>query len=910
MQFFQFCALKPEVLKRNTFYYLVLSSFLLHLTFTTTSCKPGKKATKQTSEVPAPLQEVKIDLDTLSIKANPEQPPYRASETRINDLIHTRLDVRFDWTKSHLIGKATLTVKPHFYPVKSLKLDARGFEIREVSLVKGNNNTPLKYAYDGKMIDITLDKEYKRDETYQVYIDYTSKPDELEKGGSEAIQSDKGLYFINPLGKEKNKPQQIWTQGETQSNSAWFPTIDRPNEKMTNEIFITIEKKYVTLSNGTLQSQIENADGTRTDHWKMDLPHAPYLVMMGIGEFSVIKDSWKGKKVEYFVEPKYAPFAKAIFGNTPEMLEFYSKKLGIEYPWDKYDQIVVRDYVSGAMENTTATVHGEFLQRTDRELLDNTNEDIVAHELFHQWFGDLVTCESWSNLPLNESFATYGEYLWEEYKYGRDAADHHNQQGLSAYLAESKSKQVNMIRFDYEDREEMFDSHSYAKGGRILHMLRKYVGDDAFFKSLELYLSRHKFKTVEIHELRLAFEEVTGEDLNWFFNQWFFAAGHPQLVIKTTYSDSAKQAVVTIEQLQDLEKTPLYKLPVLVDVYVGGKPERHSIVLTKQKEEFRLPASTKPLLVNVDAEKMLLATKKEPKSQDEWAFMYNNAPLYLDRYEAIDNLSKDGTTALAMTTIQKALDDKYWNIRNLAIKNIKEIARNAEKKEAVKTRLSTMALKDEKAAVRASAIGALSKYFTDSTLVAVYEKALEDRSYAVVGEALNAISSKNPKQAMKIAKSLEKEENGTIQIAIGNLYAANGSDEHNQFFINAAKNASGFEKYLIVQAYGRYLITRNPSLVESGLPVLEDVARTSTTWWMRLSGVQALSAISSKYSEKESELAASIEELKKANGPAGEISEKQALLQQVSAVKNKLTSLIADIKDKETDKNLMKIYGK
>ncbi|HSI90790.1 MAG TPA: M1 family metallopeptidase, partial [Adhaeribacter sp.] len=410
--------------------------------------------------------------------------PFNPAETIVTDLVHTKLRVSFDWQNQHLIGEATLTCKPYFYPQNTLVLDARGFDISTVELASGKK---LTYNYDGKKLIINLDRSYNRSEQYDVVINYIAKPNELEAGGSDAITSDKGLYFINPLGEDKEKPRQIWTQGETQASSAWFPTIDAPNQKMTQELYITVDKNFKTLSNGSLIYSRNRADGTRTDYWKQELPHSPYLAMMAIGEFAVVKDRWKTLDVDYYVEPEYKNSAKAIFGNTPEMLSFFSKKLGVEYPWEKYAQVIVRDYVSGAMENTSASLYGEFVQNHRRELLDRSWDDIIAHELFHQWFGNLVTTESWSNLPLNESFATYGEYLWFEHKLGRDEADMGLQEDLTNYLREARQKRVPLIRYHYHKQEEMFDRHSYQKGARVLHLLRYQVGDEAFFAALKKY---------------------------------------------------------------------------------------------------------------------------------------------------------------------------------------------------------------------------------------------------------------------------------------------------------------------------------------------------------------------------------------------------------------------------------------
>ncbi|HMC87544.1 MAG TPA: M1 family metallopeptidase, partial [Chitinophagaceae bacterium] len=511
---------------------------------------------------------------------------YRGSSSRVNDLVHTKLEVKFDYDKSYLYGRAWVTLKPHFYITDSLYLDAKGMNINKVALAEGNALIPLKYSYDSIGLNIKLGKKYSENEKYTVYIEYTSKPNELKVKGSEAIKDAKGLYFINPKGEEKEKPTQIWTQGETESNSVWFPTIDKPNQRCTDEIYMTVPQKYVTLSNGLLISQKKNADGTRTDYWKMDLPHAPYLFFMGVGDYAIIKDSYKGKEVSYYVEKAYASVARKIFGNTPEMIAFYSKITGVEFPWAKYSQITGRDYVSGAMENTTATLHTDALQQDARELVDgNKFEEYIAHELFHQWFGDLVTTESWSNITVNESFANYSEVLWNQYKYGKDAGDDKNFEDMEGYL-HSQSDTKDLVRFHYADKEDVFDAVSYNKGGRILNMLRTYLGDSAFFKGLNLYLTTNKFKTGEAHQLRLAFEEICGQDLNWFFNQWYFNSGNPKVEISYVYDDAAGKASVIVNQTQEGDN--IFRLPIAIDVYNGKEKLRHNVWITHRTDTFSL----------------------------------------------------------------------------------------------------------------------------------------------------------------------------------------------------------------------------------------------------------------------------------------------------------------------------------
>lgn len=855
---------------------------------------------KPTETINLPEQVIEInDPNKL-----PERAVYQASNTKLFDLLHTKLDVKFNWEKAYLYGKAELTLKPYFNANNTLALNARGFDINKVQLV-GEENVDLKYNYDGLMLIVDLDKEYTRNDTLKLFVDYTAKPDELTLGGSDAISSDKGLYFINPRGEEKDKPQQIWTQGETQSNSAWFPTIDSPNERCTGEIAITVENKYKTLSNGILNLQTINADGTRTDYWEMDQPHAPYLFMMAIGEFSVTKETWNGIDVDYYLEKDYAPYANDIFGLTTEMLEFYSKRLGITYPWKKYSQIVVRDYVSGAMENTTAVIHGEFVQQTKRELIDGSaGEDVIAHELFHHWFGDLVTCESWSNLPLNESFATYGEYLWNEYKYGLDKADYGLRNDLSSYLQEAQDKQVDMIRFDFEAREDMFDAHSYQKGGRILHMLRNYLGDDAFFESLKHYLNKHQFTDVEMHELRIACEDVSGEDLNWFFNQWFYASGHPMLNINYEYNDSLKIQNIYISQEQNFNTTPLYKLPIAIDIYVEGKVERKEVVIDKALNVFSYEMSSKPDLVNVDGDKMLLCEKVDSHTNEEWAYMYTNAPKYLDRYEAIKKLA-EVNEPFATKIIIDAVGDKFEHIRRTAIRSLDNAIKTSP--DEVKAKLIALINKEENTRVKGDAIGVLAKHFSDdAATIKIVKKGVEEDSYYIAGKSLNALAYSSKEDALTYAKKYENETNVSLINAVATVYEKHGGPEQNKFFIEKYPQLNGFGKYNFISSYGNYLQKQPDNVIEEALPLLEEVSIKEEAWWMRMTGINAVAELENKYVQQIIDYKTNLKTLKPDSQEAVDLNTK---IESAEKQQKQLMTIINKVKETETNPRLKQILG-
>jgi aminopeptidase N len=671
-----------------------------------------------------------VNLDPVTVTENmPGSTVYRGSYTRKTDLINTRLDLSFDWDSAYVHGKATIQAKPYFYATDQLLLNANGFRIKNVSLVNNYDKKPLHYRYDGKILAITLDKVYNNDQSYTVFIDYVAMPNKLKIGEDISSSGDRGMYFINLDGKDKDKPKQIWTQGETECNSNWFPTINDTQEKMTQELNITVPNEFVSLSNGTLEFSSMNGDGTRTDSWRQEQPHSTYLTMLAVGNFTITKDKWRDKEVSYYTEPAFASTARLVFGNTPQMMEFFSVKLGVDYPWDKYSQIVVRDFVSGAMENTSATVFYEGLNMSEGEYIDQNQEDIISHELFHHWFGDLVTAESWANLPLNESFATYAEYLWNEFKYGREQADFKGFQDFSIYFGNKSKENVDVIRFDYADREHMFDEISYQKGGRIIHMLRNTVGDAAFFKALNLYLTRYAYKSAEIHDLRLVFEEVTGTDMNWFFNQWFLSSGHPVLNIQNTFDPERKEVSVTIRQNQDLSKTPLYRIPIAIDIYFNGKVERKEIVLDKQKQSFVFPVATLPDLVNVDAEKYILAEKSEVKNLQQNVFQYEHAPLFMDRLEAVIMFLQKKEESLAKRMLIEAFKDKSWVIRNTALMVLEYLSN--EERTSVYGKIKELALKDDHSQVRASAVQILGKYYRSMDNRTVFAITANDKSLAV-----------------------------------------------------------------------------------------------------------------------------------------------------------------------------------
>ncbi|ADX67949.1 M1 family metallopeptidase [Weeksella virosa] len=689
---------------------------------------------------------------------------YRAEAERVHTLIHTKLDLKFDYKKEHVLGEAWLDLKPHFYPSKQLILDAKAMLIHEVVLIDNNKQKKLKYHNDDNQLIIDLDKTYTRNEPYKIYIKYTARPNEIKQAGSDAITAAKGLYFINADGSDPDKPTQVWTQGETESSSCWFPTIDKPNQKTSQEIYLTYPEKYISLSNGLLKSSKINNDGTKTDYWKFDFQHAPYLFFVGIGDYAIIKDKWKNIEVNYYVEPAYKDYAKDIFGHTPEMLQFFSDLLQYPYPWDKYSQITGRDYISGAMENTGAVLFYENVQQKPGQLIDeNIAESIIAHELFHHWFGNLVTAESWSNLLINEAFANYSEYLWFEHKFGKEKAEEHRLDDIESYkMGDNLNK--DLVRMHYNSREDVFDAVTYNKGGAITHMLRNYLGDDAFFTGLNHFLNQHKFGKAEAVDLRLALEEVSGKDLNWFFDQWYFGNDHPKLNIAYDYHTQNKKIIVTIKQ----EGEKLFEFPFTIDYRINGKVHREIVWVGKKViNTFSFDADQKPEVIIPNANEVLLCDLKDNKTIDEFIAQYQAGEgNYGVRKRAIDAfVEAQATNEKALNALIKATQDPYEGLRIMAINKLDPSSQKVIQKASAT--IKSLAQNDPKTKVQAAAISWLN--FTQQVDLSLYETLAKSPSFSVQAAAINGILKQDPSKASAYINTVEDEVISGSPALIANL---------------------------------------------------------------------------------------------------------------------------------------------
>jgi aminopeptidase N len=657
----------------------------------------------------------------------------RSVRSRDFDQQHLRLELAFDFDKQQFTARSVHTLSP-FTPLKRIKFDATGLKFSSVSRLSGggsdagdgaeSNRQALRYETRTGELEIMLDREYTPDETISLEIEYTvTKPKH-------------GAHFVVPDKSEPNQPRMVWTQNEPEYAQYWFPCIDSPTDRLTSETLVTVPESYSVLSNGALKSKHNNGDGTQTWHWAQQKSHVPYLISVVAGDFETLEQSWAGIPIVSYVPRGRLAEAPLAFEKTPEMMRLFSEKIGYRYPWEKYAQICVDEYMWGGMEHTSATTLNLGTLHDARAHLDVSSDNLVSHELAHQWWGDLLTCKDWGELWLNESFATYFATLWTEHDLGRDEATWERHEEADAYLAEDRRYRRPIVTYRYNNPNAMFDNHSYPKGGRVLHMLRFELGDELFWRALNRYCTVNQYRTVETADLRTAVQEATGRGMTWFFDQWLYHGGHPEFEVAWRWDDRANTVVVDVKQKQKVDDmTPVFRTDVEIELATGDRIEKRRVTLNKAEETFQFELDERPTRVCFDPQDWILKTLEFPKSKEELLDQLAYDPHLMCRVQAVQGLAKfeDDEDVLNALT-RAAAEDKLWPVRQQAVKAIAGFTGDAAREALI-----AAAEKDAKSFVRREAIGGLTKFKHKSLPELFRSRVVRDESYYAIAEALKAL---------------------------------------------------------------------------------------------------------------------------------------------------------------------------
>ncbi len=566
------------------------------------------------------------------------------------DVRHLRIEVALDFGAGAVDGVCTLTLAALNDGRARVALDAVELQIQAVALAGG---TALDYTYDGTRLRFDLG-ERREGDTVDVTVRYRCTPR-------------RGLYFIRPDAAYPQRPLQAWSQGQDEDNRCWFPCFDHPTMKSTSEVIATVPAAMTVLSNGRLVSD-EVHGNQRTVHYRQDVPHSSYLVTLVAGEYRRLDDRAGDVELHYFVTPGREEDAPRTFGNTAKMIELFANKTGREYPWKRYSQITVAEFIFGGMENTSATTLTDQTLHDARAHLDFSSEPLISHELAHQWFGDLLTCRDWSHGWLNEGFATYFEILWKEESAGRDDADYDRLYDMEAYLDEDAHRYRRPIVCNvWHEPIDVFDRHLYEKGGCVLHMLRSELGDARFWKAIRHYVKKHAGGSVETRDLARAVDEATGWNPDRFFEQWVFKAGHPELEIEVGWDDEQKLARVAVAQKQKVEgDTPLFHFALPVRFVVAGAPVDVALTVAAEKETFIVPLAAKPSQVVPDPGNNILKTLDEKKADELWIAQLAQAERAIDRVRAARALGKAGSPTAIAALARSMTSDASWIVRGEA----------------------------------------------------------------------------------------------------------------------------------------------------------------------------------------------------------------------------------------------------
>ncbi|HMF35164.1 MAG TPA: M1 family metallopeptidase, partial [Isosphaeraceae bacterium] len=582
--------------------------------------------------------------------ASPDTPR-QTERIREADIKHIKAELVLDGQKQEVRGTVTHTLTPLHPYLTWLDLDC-GPKLKVSRVTVGPHAAACKFATKGEKLSITFDKPYGTDDTVDLAITYSGSPES-------------GLRFVAPDPANPEKPLAIWTQGEAEDNHHWLPCYDYPNDRVTTEMIITVARPLSVVSNGALVDTKENSDGTRTFHWKMDQPLSTYLITLTASEFVSFHDRVGNLPVDYYVTKNVdEATARRFMGKTPAMIRFFNDKTGQPYPYSKYAQICLPEF-GGGMENTSATSLTDAALLDEIEALERDEDGLVAHELAHHWFGDLVTCKDWSHIWLNEGFASYFDPLFTEHDRGVDEFRYRMYGELKGYLGNDRMYRRPIVETRYNSPMQMFDGMTYSKGGCVLHMLRGLLGDPGWWKGIRGFVAKHKFQVVETDDFRKAMEEATGKDLKWFFDQWLYKAGHPELKVRWHYEDGDKTVRVKVEQTQKTdEQTPLFRLPTTLELTEAvGRSRVVPIVIDGRNQEFVIPAEIKPRMVQIDPNCWLIKELDFEKTAEENLFQLRHASCVVCRVNAAGALVKQSGTS---SQVKNALATAWKNEKSVS----------------------------------------------------------------------------------------------------------------------------------------------------------------------------------------------------------------------------------------------------
>jgi len=667
-----------------------------------------------------------VDPSVAQIRPGPFTAPTRSVRSRTIDQQHVRLELKFNVGDRQMQGRAIHRLKL-LKPTAVVELDAQAMTIGKVTVAGeslADQPTEVPARHEANSLSIPLPREMPAGSVVTVTVDYTvTNPTE-------------GLHFVTPDPQEPGAQSMLWTQSEPESARCWFPCLDSPTDRLTSEIVATVPAEWVVLSNGTLQGDPTKQGATRTWHWKQDQTHVPYLLSVVAGDFEVLEQEWEGIPVQSYVPRGRLGDARRSFEKTPAMMKYFSEQIGFRYPWPKYAQICVDEYNWGGMEHTSATTLNLETLHDARAHEDVSSIGLVAHELAHQWWGDLVTCKDWGELWLNEGFATYFATLWTEHDEGLDEAAWERRNEAAGYRSEDAGYRRSIVNYRYGKPEQMFDSHSYPKAGRVLHMLRYELGDDLFWRSLNLYITAHQYRTVETANLRIAIEEASGEALNWFFEQWLYRAGHPEFQVDWHWDEARKEVIVQVRQTQKVDaETPVFRTSADLELGFGAESELRRVHLTKAEETLHFPSPRRPTRVCFDPADWILKTLKTSQPVEELLDILQHSRHVVCRAQAVGDLAgHTDRPEVAAALLRTAREDKFWGVREEAVRQVARLGGDAARQT-----LFAAARQDDKASVRREAVSALGGFAHAETPAVLREVIANDRSYQVVAEGLRKL---------------------------------------------------------------------------------------------------------------------------------------------------------------------------